>query len=374
MKRRKKWIFIGLLILILGIGLRAYYSKEQKNYKELTVHFIDVGQGDTTLVVCDGEAMLIDAGNNSVGTKVQLYLTKQGIDKLKYVIGTHPDADHIGGMDVILYKFDCENVLMTTQSSDTNSYRDVVDTMRVKGYQPIHPECGDSFSLGDAEFTILGPAKEYEKANDNSIIVKLVHGDNTFLFSGDAQYDAEQDLLNGGMDIDVDVYKVGHHGSSNASSQKFLQAMSPTYAVISCGKDNKYGHPHAGTLNRLREQGVQLFRTDEQGSITVVSDGHELRWNCSPTDNWQAGENVMNNDEEVRTLPVTEEVQSEETEKYAVNSKNGKIHIIGQCTATGTGDGAMKAPVYFETFQEAESFSAQIEENGKKRKCGNCFK
>jgi competence protein ComEC len=206
------------------------------------------------------------------------------------MIGTHPDADHIGGMDVILYKFDCETVMMPDISNDTASYRDVIDTMNNRGYKNTLPEVGATYSLGSAEFTILGPQKNYSDINNNSIVLLLTHGENKFLFVGDAEEEAEQDILSSGLSVDADVLKVGHHGSRTASSKSFLQAVSPTYAVISCAEGNSYGHPHAETLNNLRAMGVELFRIDEQGTIVATSDGKNITWNMSPSDTWQAGE------------------------------------------------------------------------------------
>lgn len=296
---------------------------------ELTVHFMDIGQGDAALIACDGEYMLIDAGDNDKGTAVQNYLTKQGVSKLKYVIGTHPDADHIGGLDVILYKFECETVMMPDITNDTATYRDVIDTMDVKGYRNTLPRVGDTYPLGSAEFTILGPRKTYSDTNNSSIVLLLTHGENSFLFAGDAEEEAETDMLQGDMAIDADVLKVGHHGSRTASSEAFLQAVSPTYAVISCAEDNSYGHPHAETLNHLRAMGVQVFRTDEQGTIVAVSDGKEMEWNCAPSETWKAGESTQSADVNDTT---TADKQSAEknanaaavTEDNLVNTEQGK--------------------------------------------------
>ena len=256
----------------------------------LDIHFLDVGQGDSTLLLCGGEAMLIDAGGNDQGTKVQSYLLKQGVEELKYVVCTHPDEDHIGGMDVILYKFDCGTIFMTEEERDTDTYRDVVDTMWQRGYERTLPVVGEQYTLGDALFTILGPASLGSDSNDNSIALLLTHGDNSFLFTGDAGEEEEAVIVDSGISLDADVYKVGHHGSRTSTSEQLLEAVSPAYAVISCREGNSYGHPHAETMNHLRAMGVQVFRTDEQGSIVLSSDGSEIRWNCSPSDTWQAGE------------------------------------------------------------------------------------
>ncbi len=255
------------------------------------VHFIDVGQGDATLIICDHEAMLIDCGDNSKGTLLQNYLKKQGVEKLKFVIGTHPDADHIGGMDVILTKFDCERILMPDITKETATYRDTISAMNYKGYQNTLPYVGDTYSLGSACFTILAPNNyDYgDKTNNYSISIILYHGGNTFLFTGDAEEEAENDMLSNGYSIKADVLHVGHHGSSSSTSDNFLKEVNPSYAVISCGEENDYGHPHAETLNKLRAAGISLFRTDEQGSVIAISDENGITWNCAPSESWQSG-------------------------------------------------------------------------------------
>lgn len=256
----------------------------------MEVHFIDVGQGDATLIICDGEAMLIDAGENNMGTAVQLYLQKQGVEKLAYAIGTHPDSDHIGGLDVIITKFDCGVVMMPDYEKTTATYRDVVEAAEYKSYKIVAPKVGDTYTLGEATFTIIAPNDSYRDSNNSSIGILLSHGENRFLFTGDAEEEAEADILKNGIDISADVLHVGHHGSRTASTVDFVTAVSPEYGVISCGEGNSYGHPHAAPLNTLRELGVKLFRTDEQGSIVAESDGETITWNCAPTESWQTGQ------------------------------------------------------------------------------------
>lgn len=265
-------------------------NKEKKACKELQVHFIDVGQGDATLLMCDGEAMLIDAGNNNKGTAVQLYLKKQGIEQLKYIVGTHPDADHIGGLDVIITKFDIFSgqVWMPDCDSDTNTYRDVLMAIEYKGLIKKCPKREDTYSLGTAIISICSSTEIYSDSNDNSIVIRVENGDNSFIFTGDATEKEERDIIKQ-IDVAADVLKVGHHGSKTSTSDEFLWAVNPSYAVISVG-DNSYGHPTAECLNKLRDYGVKLFRTDEQGSIIAVSDGVEIKWNCSSTDSWQSND------------------------------------------------------------------------------------
>lgn len=236
--------------------------------------------------------MLIDAGDNSMGTTVWNYLQKQGVASLDYVIGTHPDSDHIGGLDVIIYKFDCKKILMPDCENDTATYRDVINSMKSKNYKAVHPKLHQTFSLGDATFTITGPVSSYSETNDNSISLRLTYQNTSFLFMGDVTSETEPDILAQNKKLHSDVLKVAHHGSKYSTSESFLSAVSPEYAVISCAKDNKYGFPTARVLNLLRASGVSLYRTDEQGSLIAKSDGNTIQWSASPDNSWTAGENT----------------------------------------------------------------------------------
>lgn len=265
-------------------------SVESKDIEDMQVHFIDVGQGDATLIVCDGEAMLIDAGDDSKGTFVQNYLRKQGIKELKYLILTHTDADHIGGSDVIVSKFEIENVFIGDFPKQNRVYENLMDALGDMGLDWITPSVGSTYSLGPARFTILAPNEEYDDPNDCSIALLLENGEDSFLFTGDAEERAEADILKNGLSVDCDVFKAGHHGSKTSNSSALLKAASPEVVVISCAQDNSYGHPHAGPMNLFRSMGAVLYRTDEQGSVIATSTGEGITWNAAPSDSWQAGE------------------------------------------------------------------------------------
>lgn len=256
----------------------------------LEIHFLDVGQADCALLLYGNYSVLIDAGNNSDGTAIQNYLQKQSVEKLDYLILSHPHADHIGGADVIITKFDVDHILMPDCAADTATYRDVVDAMEYKNYVAEHPETGDTFTMDELSFQVLNSGNNgSDDLNNNSLVVRFTYGDNSFLFMGDAEEEEEIDILNAGYTLNSDVLKVGHHGSYTSSSSDFICEVSPEYAVISCGVDNDYGHPHSAALNTLRAAGSELFRTDEQGTVILTSDGKNITWNCEPCNDWQSG-------------------------------------------------------------------------------------
>ena len=294
------------------------YSQEP-----LEVHYIDVGQGSATLLKSGRHAMLIDTGDSDQGTKIQLYLTKQGVENLDYLVLTHPDADHIGGAPVIITKFGIGQLFLSNYEKDNKTTQKVRDAMQYKGLTASDCQVGDTYTLGNASFTILAPVKEYADSNNASIVIMVQNGNNRFLFTGDCEAEAEADLIASGADLSADVYLAGHHGSDTASSQAFMDAVSPSYAVISCGEGNSYGHPHAEVLNRFRSMGIQVFRTDEQGAVIAESDGTGITWNCAPSETWQTGErnkNAQTGAENAETQPANE-TPIQETDTAAVQDK-----------------------------------------------------
>ena len=251
--------------------------------EELRVEFVDVGQGDCILVSCGGENMLIDAGENDRGVQVAKHIKAEGIKELKYVIGTHPHSDHIGGIDVVLDRLDCDMLLMPDYERDIKTYNDVIKCAKRNDTPILVPEPGDSFELGSAEFTVLAPDPEdnYGDAiNNYSIAILLENGETSFLLTGDAEYQEEADIIESGrelgLDMDVDVLKAGHHGSGDASSWELLEAVEPETVVISCGRNNDYGYPHKSTMKKLDRIGAEVLRTDELGDISLCSDGVEV--------------------------------------------------------------------------------------------------
>lgn len=344
------------------------YKTDGSSAGQMQVHFIDVGQGDATLISCDGHYMLIDAGNNDKGTTVQSYLMSQGVEKLDYVIGTHPDADHIGGLDVVIYKFDCDTIIMPDVANDTRTYDDVVQAMKSKGYQTTYPVVGETYTLGGATFTIVAPNADYgNDMNDWSVGVLVQNGNNRFLFTGDAEEKAEEDILNNGIDISADVYAAAHHGSKTATSQAFLDKVSPTYVVISAGEGNKYGHPHAEVLNRLRAAGISVFRTDEQGTIVATSDGNDITWNCSPSESWKAGEPTGSSDTSPNAASSGTGTSNNNSSSSVADNSSGD-----STASSGSSDAGIAADTSGSTNSDSSSVMVHITDTGSKYHSAGC--
>lgn len=248
---------------------------------EIVVHFIDVGQGDAELIMTsDGKTVLIDSGTPESRTVLTGYLKEQGVKKIDYFVLTHPHADHIGGAAAVLDAFDVVNVIMTDAPTTTSTYKKVLQKIDEKDFGVIFAEAGKEYSLGEAKITILGPVSDYsDDLNNTSIVLRLTYGRTVFMFTGDAEKKAEQDMLTKfpASYFRADVLKLGHHGSSNSTSDGWFFAVSPEYVVISCGRNNDYGHPHREILSLLKKNGTTYFRTDTDGSIVMSSDGESVK-------------------------------------------------------------------------------------------------
>ena len=242
----------------------------------LTVHFIDVGQADAALIVCDGDAMLIDGGNADDSSLIYSYLQQQNISELKYLVGTHAHEDHMGGLAGAAHAAQVETAFCSVTECDSKFFRNTVSSLAEQGVALTVPEPGSSYTLGSAEFEFLGPLQESDNTNNMSLVLRLVYGNTSFLFTGDAERSEEGDILDAGYTVSATVLKVGHHGSDSSTTYPFLRAVDPQYAVISCGKNNSYGHPSEETLSRLRDADVTLYRTDLQGTILCKSDGRAV--------------------------------------------------------------------------------------------------
>lgn len=276
----KRKILIVIVAFIIAITGYFFEGKEEfipeKNNNDIRVHYIDVGQGDCIFVeLTGGKNMLIDAGNPENGSDIADYIRKLGVGKIDFVIGTHPHSDHIGGLSKVIYNFDIGNIYMPAVSHNTDLFYNLLKTIEDKGKSVEPAKSGKIIYLSDdgIKIEILAPkVDKYDNMNNYSVVVKLTYLETSFLFTGDIEKQVENSLLKD--NIDCDVLKVPHHGSSTSSTKKFIKAVSPEYAVISCGKDNDYGHPHTETILNLTN--TNILRTDELGTVVITSDGYKI--------------------------------------------------------------------------------------------------
>ncbi len=278
---------VSLIVTILIIVIVAIMSQFSGNNSaapitegEMYADFIDVGQGDCTLIRTAESAILIDAGEAGTADTVVDFLKEKGITKIDCCIATHPHSDHIGALFRVFEEFEVDTVLLPDIPDDlipvTVTYEKFLEGLeRVNNIIPV--AAGDDFSFGKLSVEILGPVKDYDDLNHMSVVSKVSFGKTSVMLTGDTETPAEEDMLkNTSVDYSADILKVGHHGSKTSTSKKWLNAVDPQYAVISCGLDNDYGHPHKVIVNRLEEYGVEYYRTDLLGHISFKSDGQQI--------------------------------------------------------------------------------------------------
>lgn len=289
----------------------------------LEVHFIDVGHGDAALILCGSHTMLIDGGKKSESDRIYAYLKERNIKELDYIVCTHPHKDHAGGLAGALSYAKVKTALCSVKSYDSDSFESFKKHLKKQDVKIRVPDAGDVFQLGEAEFTVVGPLKEAE-GNNNSLVIKLSYGDTSFLFSGDAEYEEEKDILAAGYDLSATVLKTGHHGSKDSTSYEYLYEVHPQYAVISVGKDDSYGLPDEDLLSRLRDADVSVYRTDLQGTVICRSDGKNITFTTEKGSVLQtlqpAGENSVTRG----LLAVTDDHAA--AYDYILNANTHKFH------------------------------------------------
>lgn len=269
---------VGGALAATAISVGAIVAPmNQSDINGLKVHYIDVGQGDSILIQQGKYNMLIDAGDNSKGEIVKAYLKKENVKKLDVVIGTHVHEDHIGGMDDVVKALDVSKIYFPKNTSTTATFTSFVNAAANKNLKFTVGKMGENFSFGEAKASILSPISDtYSNANNYSIVLKMVYGQTSFLFMGDAEKLNEKEILNAKEDVSANVIKIGHHGSNTSSSEEFIKAVNPTYGVISVGENNTYGHPNKEIIDLLNKQNIKILRTDQNGSIVITSDGKSL--------------------------------------------------------------------------------------------------
>lgn len=333
---------LAVLLLLAAFAAPVRAAGRTRTEKEgLTVRFLDVGQGDSALITCEGESMLVDGGDSSQSSKLYAVLKKQGITQLRYIVATHPDADHIEGLPGALRYASCETLLSPVETSDKAVFQKLEKKCREQKVTIEVPVEGEVLSLGSAVLRILGPTDELpDDTNNNSIVFRLEYGDTSFLFTGDAEQLEQQLILHNEYDLlQADVLKMPHHGSSNAASSAFLNAVEPDYAVISCKKGNSYGHPHEETMELLQSRGTAVYRTDLQGDIVCTSDGKTITFETAKstkTDLYVSGSELAAGTADKSTADTAaassgeqKDAGSSKVQEYIANRNTGKFHYPG---------------------------------------------
>ncbi len=281
MKKIFSILFILALCLLPACRMIEYPQSLANDEGKLLVSFIDVGQGDSVFVEFPGgKTVLIDAGEATGGETVVSHLMSRGCTMIDYVICTHPHSDHIGGMAEVLASFDVGEIYMPRAVHTTKTYERLLLTIQDKGLKIHTAKAGITIPV-EPEVTVnmVAPvADDYEEMNDYSAVLRITYGKHSFLLTGDAEKISEKEMLDSGQDLQADVLKVGHHGSSSSSHKNFLETVAPSYAVISCGDDNDYGHPHKEVVKLLSDYGITTYRTDLHGTVTAITDGYELEF------------------------------------------------------------------------------------------------
>ena len=297
-KRKEKiTIIIALVLFIFSLAMSFLEKNDIFSWNDLnnatgtlngpvnpdssfSIYYLDVGQGDCTIVKSNESVMMIDTSTQNHTLDIQEALKSLSIDKIDYLVITHQHDDHMGSAKDIIDKYQVENIIMPKLSEinmvTTTSYENLLKSIVNNNVNAISSTVGESFWLGDASVQIFSPSKQDEDLNNMSIVLKVVYGETKFIFQGDAEKAVEKQLLNSDFDLFADIIKLGHHGSNTSSTDKYLKAVNPKYAIISCGADNSYGHPHDEVIERLRKNNISFYITAQTGDITVTSDGKNI--------------------------------------------------------------------------------------------------
>ena len=349
MKQKLLALILALGILLCGCEIAVIPESPLPSLSgsegTLSVHYIDVGQADAILLETEGKFMLIDGGNKDDSQLVVSYLEQQGVSELEAVICTHAHEDHVGGLPAVLAVYPTKTVYAPTKTYSSKIFDSFLYYVDQQGLDVTIPSPGQLLTFGDMIMTFVGPVQSYAETNDTSIVISAFFDDVRFIFTGDMEVAAENDMLDywgEQMDWDSTVLKVGHHGSSTSSGYRFIREIDPEYAIVSVGKDNSYGHPHKEVVSRYADAGVPLFRTDELGHIIVTADGSDVQIT------WQ---NQSAQPEDVDPADTT----------YIGNKNSKKLHTEDCSNLPSEGN-----RVEFDSYSEAIDAGYTP--------CGNCMK
>ena len=333
---KKLLALLFVLLLLTGCALPRPGTQPTETVpsgSRLQIHYIDVGQADCALLECDGHYMLIDGGNVADSSLVVSYLQKQGVQQLDAVVCTHAHEDHVGGLPGVLAVFPVQALYAPTRTYASACFDDFMYYADQQRLTVQLPAPGDEIPLGRARVTVLGPTKSYSDTNNTSIVLLVRYGETTFLFTGDMETQAENDMLDyWGEDYDfhADVLKVGHHGSETSTGYRFLRAVSPTWGVISVGTGNSYGHPHEAPLSRLHDADVTLLRTDTLGTVIATSDGKTVSFR------WE------------KQSQQPEDPTQSQPRQWIGNTRSGVLHLPGCASLPGADN-----RIIFDDYDEA---------------------
>ena len=322
-----------------------------------TIHMIDIGQGDSILLECNQEYMLIDAGELGQGAVVNEYLKDHNVTQLDYAMITHPHSDHYGGMLDVLKneQVTTKNIVMTEAMNTTRTWEKLVDYIDEKNYNVIFPKTNDTITLGDTTLTMYVP-EIVKDLNNCSIVVRAEYQGMSAILTGDAETPVETAMLDAGFNVQANILKAGHHGSRTSSGKKFLAAVNPQIALISCGKDNDYGHPHKETIEKFNKINLPMYRTDQLGSIVVTLDNNKMSLQTTSGTKEEIaivkGDNSGTAPTEKATTKTTtkKSTANKKTAKY-VGNKNSKVLHNKDCATVSKMSDANK--VYFSSYDEA---------------------
>lgn len=293
---------LGIIILVIAslLGVEIFPQESNNNSNESTVeqqqtvegelqvHMIDVGQADCFLLIQGDQTALVDCGTRSTGEDAIAYLKEIGVTKLDYVFGTHPHDDHMGGMYDVITTLDVGTIVIPkVKSGDVTSnwYQKLMKEIKDGEYEVKYVNVGDIYELGEADMKVIGPINDPDgELNNYSTVMKVSFGEMDMIMTGDAEKEVERDILESGENINAEILKVGHHGSDTSSCEEFVDAISPEYALISCELGNKYEHPTEITMKVLKERDIEVYRTDESGTVVVTITTDDVEFSCEPGD------------------------------------------------------------------------------------------